>query len=61
MTQRPAQTDCRYEPSYPDHHTVCFIQHGLSDMIMHNKSDRCKNEYPHTIAECGEFDERIRS
>ena len=53
---RPKQTDCRYEPGYPEHTTVVFVL-SAPDMTAHSITDRCRIEQPHLIHDCGEFNE----
>lgn len=52
--ERMKQTDCRYEPNYPDHETVVFAM-SAPDMTAHGVTKRCSTEEPHLIADCGEF------
>jgi hypothetical protein len=51
---RPRQTNCQQEPSYPEHETVVFSLR-FPDLTVHSKSKRCKIGEPHEIAICGEF------
>ena len=53
MSERPRQTNCQQEPSYPDHETVVFSIR-FPDLTAHSKSSRCPIEEPHLISECGE-------
>lgn len=54
MTTRPRQTDCRYEPTYPDHECVVFCINA-PNLTVHCPSERCPQTYPHRIDDCGEF------
>jgi hypothetical protein len=54
VMERPAQTNCANEPAYPGHDTVVFAL-SAPDMTAHLATERCTEECPHLIAECGEF------
>jgi len=47
-------TTFQREPDYKYHQTVLFSI-AYPDMVVHQKSNYCDKEYPHTIDDCGEF------
>jgi hypothetical protein len=53
--ERPRQVNCQQEPFYPLHNTVT-LSISAPEMVAHGRSERCPTEYPHKIADCGEFD-----
>ena len=51
--------DCRHEPYYPGYATVMFVA-GNNDLVCHLPMDRCKQEGPHDVSDCLEFDHGMK-
>jgi hypothetical protein len=54
---RPAQTNCRNEPSYPDHVT-CIMVLSAPALTAHRATELCPIECPHSVTLCGEWTKR---
>jgi hypothetical protein len=52
MRQTP--TNLQAEPPYPGLETVCFSLR-FPDWTVHLKTALCEKDWPHEIAECGEW------
>lgn len=56
--QRAKPTNCQVEPPYPlasEEHVVVFSIRAPDD-IAHRAHADCREEYPHSITDCGMFD-----
>lgn len=54
MIDRPHQTNCQQEPSYPGLTTAVFSIR-FPELTVHRTTSMCPIEAPHPISECGEW------